>query len=855
MEIAQSNGINVGINASILANEEEKAEIHCISVSDHEQLAVGIGNSIYLFSICLRNVDETLPAMYDDMNEAVNYNPHAASKFFISYRSTIKLMYAPTAVAYRPASNKHIITHDVLISGANVLSCWTIDHVQKCYVQQWSHQNEFTSSSVASLYQPPIALSRSISTSNIFPPRASASSSHSSNNAFLRVAPDGRAVALLGAHGSASILIYNLGTAAGVGPGSSWVLDHPAPILLFHFNPTPPQKDNILMTLCSDGIVRFWRQNVVMFRTGYLLNQLRGAGIPPVISESVASSASTAATSKLSVPSSNITSSSSQNNLAGIRHSPTSSLSHSASLEALSGQSSSDVKDGSTLSRSGLTIDVEAHPTPSAGTGYGEIDISQADLEWFACCELEISGSVGQRNGFIGASWIIGAYGGTATNPGLHSCRTHDVAPRVITIDRDGTIQVWYVKDIYTNPRTNPTPIALVTLNKVVNPLDIQPWLLSRVWLLTLPSKNDTLLYDSIINTYTLTANNTVQHFSVTVKRETNEADRAREWKGTYLFIGAISGHKVVSPGSSSNITAPTGPKTKLICDIKAHSRAPYAASIGSDGRVIVWSVPDAHLIKISGSGGSDNISYLTHLAADSEYSAVAWSPVVSENSVTHCKCSVLYCAGQGFIDCYQNAATSRSWTKVARLSYPNDINTADELNAPLDLHTAPYSLSQVIVLLVTKSNVFICLSPSTFPQVSASASTSTTQRQASANTARDSSDSKSIAACESSSSDVSSIRLIRTQALNIGKPTPDGIPFVTSSTLIHAPLRFGGLDDEAKQKEAAENDISNASEVASSDCAPITNAEAVVLAYGCSDGSVIVAELPLDREGKVLNA
>jgi hypothetical protein len=69
------------------------------------------------------------------------------------------------------------------------------------------------------------------------------------------------------------------------------------------------------------------------------------------------------------------------------------------------------------------------------------------DVNWYVCAELEL---VNQRNSYIGCTW----------------CGDQNMQPRVLTVDREGTVTIWYIKDLYAAVRCNPIPIVMVTLVK-----------------------------------------------------------------------------------------------------------------------------------------------------------------------------------------------------------------------------------------------------------------------------------------------------------------------------------------------------------------------------------------------------
>jgi hypothetical protein len=75
----------------------------------------------------------------------------------------------------------------------------------------------------------------------------------------LRLSPNGHCVALCSVHHSNIIHVLSA-SEAGVCP-QSWRLQHPQPVISFQFdpNPHPYPNDLVLMTLCTDGVVRFWR--------------------------------------------------------------------------------------------------------------------------------------------------------------------------------------------------------------------------------------------------------------------------------------------------------------------------------------------------------------------------------------------------------------------------------------------------------------------------------------------------------------------------------------------------------------------------------------------------------------------
>jgi hypothetical protein len=114
-------------------------------------------------------------------------------------------------------------------------------------------------------------------------------------------------------------------------------------------------------------------------------------------------------------------------------------------------------------------------------------------------------------------------------------------------------------------------------------------------------------------------------------------AGSGADWK--FSLVGSVGGHRWVhSPHNT-------------VLGMSAHRSLPFTATVGADGRVVVWRLHDSNLI----SGAFRGAQYECHLVEEYPYTAVAWAPHHNDNTLT------LFCGGPGVIDLWSlNSLTTQ---------------------------------------------------------------------------------------------------------------------------------------------------------------------------------------------------
>ena len=622
----------------------------CLAISPTQQLAVSTSTTTHLFTLIIHQ--QTPPSSVSTTSAASpsitshlilggeeeadtlhSYNPSLPHSFVASYFSSIPHPSPPTALAWRVTSPYHLA--ELVVTAPSFLSIFRYDTDSRVYIQTWTHTDQQSSPYPASSLPPPLRHPVSQPSSPTSP--SPSPSTPSSLPSHLTLSPDGRALALLHHTPSTSLLLHNLDTATR----HPYSLTHPTPLLSFSFCPATPPHDNLLSTLSTDGVIRFWRQNRVRPSTTISLSHLAPL-TPQVVSEKGMSHSASVewgaggGTAGGGAPGGVGGGVGGGGGSGGLKAGGE-GLAHTQSVP----QSLSALKRG----RGGK---VEEEETAEEGEGAdarvprdvlieAEVLQDQADVDWYVCGELELTSSASSaaltRNGYISCMWVMehmkerslmATTIAAATNANLShflqqaTAATPAVlppamtssyaagllhvpaspAPRLLTVDREGTIQLWYMRDILSTPRTNASPIPLLTLYHQLPALYLHPWLYSVNDVLPLPP-SDEGVPDLVLRGWAGMEDGVCMRLTLVVRREADTAGagggggggggsgggggKMRGWKGTFQIDRVVGGHLTFTPENPAEVVA--SPSSR------------HVASRGDGGEVLVWDCDESHLL------------------------------------------------------------------------------------------------------------------------------------------------------------------------------------------------------------------------------------------------------------------
>ena len=633
---------------------------HSLAVSNSQQLAVASDHHVFVFNLILaqhstdaadndESTQSTEPAASDvpitarlitggeDEEDTIHaYNPTLASTFQLSHFASITAPHSVTALSFRIVSPYHMA--ELLISGTNWLALHVYDKPTGQYRQTWQHSNTH-----AQLFPAPSAGNRRQALSQPSTPASpgplTTTTAHSAISSHLALSYDSRVLALLSHHPSTSLALYNLDTPTR----RCYQLAHPTPLLSFSFCPHTPHMDNLLATLCTDGVIRFWRQNKLKPTIGASPLSLAHLSplAPAVVTEkSIAHSISAEFGNKL-----NLDANSGGLSKAELAHT------HSVpqSLNVLKGGKGVGGK-GKGGSGGGEEQEEEEEEVVKSKDVMLEPEVlqDQPDVDWYVCCELELSGSGGaqaaQRNGYMSLMWInepltersvlstvsaaqVAAnlmhalQKGSAASPPSSAILTASTAgliapppspaPRLLTVDREGTLQVWYMRDILSNPRTNCTPLPLLTLYHQLPSLYLHPWLYTVNDVSVMDG--DELVRDTVVRGWAGMEDGVVMRMTLVMKRETDEGNKAAGEKKARGWVGQFQVERVIGGHIDSHFRPER-------CALATSSSSRYVSSLSAAGQLLLWQADDSHLLLPSPGG---NIQYAQQLVREGGVAAV----------------------------------------------------------------------------------------------------------------------------------------------------------------------------------------------------------------------------------------
>ena len=630
---------------------------HSLAVSNSQQLAVACGHHVLVFCLILTqhaanatadSDDSTQPATSDvpitarlitggeEEEDGIHaYNAALASAFQLSHFASISAPHSVTALSFRTVSPYHMA--ELLISGTNWLALHVYDKPTTQYRQTWQHSNTH-----AQLFPAPSGGNRRQALSQPSTPASpgplTIAGTHSAITSHLALSHDSRVLALLSHHPSTTLALYNLDTATR----RCYQLAHPTPLLSFSFCPNTPHTDNLLATLCTDGVIRFWRQNKLKPTVGTSPLSLAHLSplTPAVVSEkSMAHSISAEFSNKTSL----------DGNSTGLTKAE---LAHTHSVP----QALNVLKGGKGAvgwkGRGGLGADEDEEEEDVVQSKDAmlepEVLQDQPDVDWYVCCELELSGSGGaqaaQRNGYMSMMWINESLtersvlstvsaaqvaanlmhalqkGNTATPPSFAILTASTAgliappptpAPRLLTVDREGTLQVWYMRDILSNPRTNCTPLPLLTLYHQLPSLYLHPWLYTVNDVSVMDG--DELVRDTVVRGWAGMEDGVVMRMTLVMKRETDDGSKTAGERKARGWIGQFQVERVIGGHNDTHFRP-----ERLLLATSSSSR--HVSSLSAAGQLLLWSADDSHLL-LPSPGGS--IQYAQQLVREGGVAAM----------------------------------------------------------------------------------------------------------------------------------------------------------------------------------------------------------------------------------------
>ena len=635
---------------------------HCLAVSNSQQLAIASDHHVHVFSLILAQhathtaaddsnsstplttstpsdipITARLISGGDEEEDTIHaYDDTLASTFQLSHFASITAPHSVTALSFRIVSPYHMA--ELLISGTNWLALHIYDKPTTQYRQTWQHSNTY-----AQLFPAPSGGHRRQALSQPSTPASPAplttTSTHSAITSHLALSHDSRVLALLSHHPSTSLALYNLDTASR----RCYQLAHPTPLLSFSFCPHTPHTDNLLATLCTDGVIRFWRQNKLKPTVGSSPLSLAHLSplTPAVVTEkSIAHSISAEFSNKANLDPNGSTGGLTKAELAHT-HSVPQSLNVLKAGKGVGGKG----KGGQVGEEEDDEEDVVK---PKDVMLEAEVLQDQPDVDWYVCCELELSGSgsaqAAQRNGYMSMMWInepltersvmstvsvaqVAANlmhalqkGNTAAPPSsaILTASTAGLiapplapAPRLLTVDREGTLQVWYMRDILSNPRTNCTPLPLLTLYHQLPSLYLHPWLYTVNDVSVMDG--DELVRDAVVRGWAGMEDGVVMRMTLVMKRETDDSNKAAGEKKARGWVGQFQVERVIGGHVDSHFRPER-------CVLAASSSSRYVSSLSAAGQLLLWSADDSHLL-LPSPGGS--VQYAQQLVREGCVAAV----------------------------------------------------------------------------------------------------------------------------------------------------------------------------------------------------------------------------------------
>jgi len=479
-------------------------------------------------------------------------------------------------------------------------------------------------------------------------------------------------------------------------------------------DPRRLHHDNLLLTLCQDGLVRIWRPATrppasIASHSPFTLNQTVRAGInihpslnpPPMPSAPSSAHPSNGSDSAASSVRGSLSHSTSADDVAALHG-------HSRSASSATSKQSLDLP---TLSAGGVTLQRMPSPQPSS-TAELQTSLSfhkQADgvdtdshltaeymdelhnVDWFLSTELESpkptsASPESSRPPFTGATWLTDMSKHTILDPlnptdtvasigcsqdgsddsvRVADYRSHN--PRLLTLDAAGNILIWSLQDIYAEPRRNPRLVTLLQLGTIVSPaaaacaFSRSTWLYAKCSASPLLSKTDSLYTDALLRCTALTCEGQLECVEMVVSRVPGPW---QQWAGKAKRIAAIGGHEIQRASrllqmerEEAEEHAQLSTASALIPLLRSHPCLPLAASLGADGRITLYMLPVAQLVQVSGEQG-DRVRFLTTLSADqlpqssirSRYLHFIFYPYLLDGDRV-----LLFALGSSFVDVYQS--------------------------------------------------------------------------------------------------------------------------------------------------------------------------------------------------------
>ena len=687
-----------------LLSPSTPVHLHSLAISPSQQLAVSTPTHVHIFTLVIH---QQLPPGSVDTSSAVTeaitsrlvvggeeeedtvhgYNPSLPHSFVCSYFTSFPTPQAASTLTWRPVSPYHLA--ELVVGGGGWVSIWRYDKESKIYLQTWAH----TEADPALFSSPsPPRQAASQPSSPVSPqPKAETLLSLTARAALSQ---DSRVLVLLNHHPSLSLQLFNLDSVTR----HPFSLAHPAPLLSFAFCPSVPLHENLLYTLCTDGVIRFWRQNRIKPSTTVSLSHLSPL-TPTVVSDKGMShsvSVEFGAGGKLGVD-------------GGLVH--TQSVPQSLSALKRKGKGEDDTDPG----------DDEEPKVPREVILEPEVLQDQADVDWYVCSELELTGSTSSaqtaRNGYLSCMWVAEALKdrslmaavvsaattanlshflqqSTAATAALPASLTSSYtaglwaqppspAPRLLTVDREGTIQLWYMRDILSTPRTNCTPIPLVTLYHQLPAVYLHPWLNSVNEVL--PTVMDEGVQDLVVKAWTGMEDGVCMRLTLVVKREEEKPandKKLRGWKATFQIDRVIGGHHRFPADLPTDLTA--SPSSRHVA-----SRV--------EGQVVVWACDESHLL-LPRPGG--DVEYGQQLVATG-CGGMVWVD------------GRLVCVEDEWVDVWGWSDTRREWVRQGRCELDKEEGPVLMVDAVPAL-TSAYSQQHFVVVCTATAVTLFAVSPTT---------------------------------------------------------------------------------------------------------------------------------------------